>query len=90
MSAAPTEAAERAIDAVRGTRDWLPDDFARLAALESLLLDRFAVIVGPDEERAQVFNLRDLATRQEQKAVPWSDLESAVKSALAKGEGAGP
>jgi histidyl-tRNA synthetase len=34
--------AERPIDAVRGTRDWLPVDFARLAELETLLLDRFA------------------------------------------------
>ena len=33
---------ERPIDAVRGTRDWLPDECARNAALESLLLDRFA------------------------------------------------
>ncbi len=39
---------------------------------------RFAVIVGPDELEKQVFNLRDLATRQEQKALPWSDLEDAV------------
>jgi histidyl-tRNA synthetase len=35
-------AAERPIDEVRGTRDWLPTDFARLDRLESLLLDRFA------------------------------------------------
>lgn len=34
--------AERPIDTVRGTRDWLPGEQARLAALESLLLDRFA------------------------------------------------
>ena len=33
---------ERPIDPVRGTRDWLPTDFARLAELEALLLDRFA------------------------------------------------
>ena len=33
---------ERPVDPVRGTRDWLPNDFARLAELESLLLDRFA------------------------------------------------
>ena len=35
-------AAERPVEAVRGTRDWLSDDCARLGALESLLLDRFA------------------------------------------------
>lgn len=38
----PGRPAERPVDAVRGTRDWLPDDFARLGALEALLLDRFA------------------------------------------------
>lgn len=44
---------------------------------------RVAVIVGPDEMARQVFNLRDLATRQEQKGLAWSDLESAVAAALA-------
>ncbi len=43
---------------------------------------RLAVIVGPDEQGREVFNLRDLATRREQKAVPWADLESTIKSAL--------
>lgn len=37
-----TNAAERPVDLVRGTRDWLPDEWMRLAALEALLLDRFA------------------------------------------------
>ncbi|MBX6314762.1 MAG: histidine--tRNA ligase, partial [Isosphaeraceae bacterium] len=46
---------------------------------------RLAVIVGPDEEARAVFNLRDLATRQEQKAIPWSELESAVARALSEG-----
>ena len=36
------ETTERPVDAVRGTVDRLPDDFARLDALERLLLDRFA------------------------------------------------
>lgn len=44
---------------------------------------RLAVIVGPDEQARQVFNLRNLATRQEQKALPWPDLERAVGQALA-------
>jgi histidyl-tRNA synthetase len=39
---APPPVAERPIDNVRGTRDWLPDEFARLAELEALLLERFA------------------------------------------------
>lgn len=48
-----------------------------------------AVIVGPDEAMRQVFNLRDLATRQEEKAVPWTDLEARVAAALAQ-PGTGP
>ena len=47
---------------------------------------KLAVIVGPDEEGRRVFNLRDLATRQERKAIPWDDLESAVGAALAGAE----
>lgn len=50
---------------------------------------RLAVIVGPDEQGRQVFNLRNLATRQEQKAIPWADLESTVRRALTEIEGAG-
>jgi histidyl-tRNA synthetase len=38
----PPPVAERPIDNVRGTRDWLPAEFARLAALERLLVERFA------------------------------------------------
>jgi histidyl-tRNA synthetase len=41
-----------------------------------------AVIVGPDEQARGVFNLRDLATRQEKKGVPWDDLETTVLTAL--------
>ncbi|MDR3638027.1 MAG: ATP phosphoribosyltransferase regulatory subunit [Isosphaeraceae bacterium] len=37
-----TAAAERPVDLVRGTRDWMPEECARLASLEALLLDRFA------------------------------------------------
>lgn len=43
---------------------------------------KLAVIVGPDEQAREVFNLRDLATRKEQKAIPWAELESAVSRAL--------
>jgi histidyl-tRNA synthetase len=43
---------------------------------------RFAVIVGPDEQEKRAFNLRDLATRKEQKGIPWQDLETAVSAAL--------
>jgi histidyl-tRNA synthetase len=48
---------------------------------------KLALIVGPDEQSRQVFNLRTLATRQEQKAIPWTDLESAVARALKTLEG---
>ncbi len=44
---------------------------------------KFAVIVGPEEQGREVFNLRDLATRQERKAIPWADLETVVAAALA-------
>ena len=40
--ATPTKADERPIDTVRGTADRLPTEYARLAGLETLLLDRFA------------------------------------------------
>jgi histidyl-tRNA synthetase len=43
---------------------------------------RLAVIVGPDEKEKGLFNLRDLATRQERKAIPWSELEVSVAAAL--------
>ncbi len=47
-----------------------------------------AVIVGPDEQASGTFNLRDLATRQERKAIPQADLEAAVVAALANAGGA--
>lgn len=43
---------------------------------------KLAVIVGPDEVSQEVFNLRDLSTRQEQKGIPWSALVDSVKSFL--------
>ena len=43
---------------------------------------RFAVIVGPDEQAKQVFNLRNLTNRQEDKGLAWSVLEDSVESAL--------
>ncbi|HEX8204234.1 MAG TPA: ATP phosphoribosyltransferase regulatory subunit, partial [Isosphaeraceae bacterium] len=48
---------------------------------------QLAVIVGPDEQGRQVFNLRNLTTRVEQKAIPWADLETVVRGALAEIEG---
>jgi histidyl-tRNA synthetase len=43
---------------------------------------RLAVIVGPAEQEAQTFNLRDLSTRQERKAIPWAELEQVIALAL--------
>ena len=48
---------------------------------------RFAVILGPDECDRQVFNLRNLATRQEEKAIAWDALEDRVRQALGELEG---
>ena len=50
---------------------------------------RLALIVGPDEYARQLFNLRNLATRQEEKGIPWGELEIRVKAALRAIEGAG-
>jgi histidyl-tRNA synthetase len=52
---------------------------------------QLAVIVGPDEETNQVFNLRNLTTRAEDKGLAWSVLEDSVASALEinKQQGAG-
>jgi histidyl-tRNA synthetase len=43
---------------------------------------KLAVIVGPDEAAREIFNLRNLATRQEDKGLSWPTLEDSVKSAL--------
>ena len=48
---------------------------------------RLAVIVGPTEQETQTFNLRDLATRQETRAVPWSDLETTIQARFAASPG---
>jgi histidyl-tRNA synthetase len=52
---------------------------------------KLAVIVGPDEAAKQVFNLRNLSSRQEDKGLAWSVLEDSVSSALEilRQEGAG-
>jgi len=38
--------------------------------------------VGPDEAIREVFNLRDLTSRQEDKGLSWSVLEDSVQSVL--------
>jgi len=43
---------------------------------------KLAVIVGPDEVAAEVFNLRSLETRHEDKGLAWSVLEDSVHGAL--------
>ena len=49
---------------------------------------RLAVIVGPAEQDARTFNLRDLSTREERKGIPWADLESVIAGALGPDKGA--
>jgi histidyl-tRNA synthetase len=54
---------ERPIGQVRGTRDWLPDDYARLGELERLLLDCFAR-VGYRPMRTPVLEFVELHERK--------------------------
>lgn len=62
-TATATSETERRVGLVRGTRDWLPADFARLAALERTLLDRFAR-AGYKPARTPVLELTDLHDRK--------------------------
>ncbi|MDG3006746.1 histidine--tRNA ligase [Paludisphaera mucosa] len=43
---------------------------------------KLAVIIGPDEVAAEIFNLRYLETRHEDKGLAWSVLEDSVRGAL--------
>lgn len=63
MSAQLRPPAERPVDSVKGTRHWLPGDYARLGALETLLLDRFAR-AGYDPLRTSVLELSELHERK--------------------------
>ncbi len=47
---------------------------------------RLAVIVGPAEQEAETFNLRDLKTREERKGLPWDALVDEVARALGREE----
>ena len=60
---APAPVAERPIETVRGTRDWLPDEFARRTELEVLLLDRFAR-AGYEPMATPVLEFTDLHERK--------------------------
>lgn len=55
--------AENRVGLVRGTRDWLPDDYERLETLERTLLDRFAR-AGYKRARTPVLELTDLHDRK--------------------------
>ena len=55
--------AERPVGLVRGTRDWLPADYARLAAIERQLLDGFAR-AGYQPMRTPVLEFTDLHERK--------------------------
>jgi histidyl-tRNA synthetase len=56
-------AAEQHVGLVRGTRDWLQRDYARLASLERRLLDQFAR-AGYRPVRTPVLELSDLHERK--------------------------
>ena len=58
-----TTPAERPIGQVRGTRDWLPQEYARLAGLETLLLERFAR-AGYEPMRTPVLEFTELHERK--------------------------
>ena len=59
----PSPAAERPVGLVRGTRDWLPADCARLAALERQLLDGFAR-AGYEPIRTPILEFTELHERK--------------------------
>ena len=63
MSAIEFTAAESPIDSVRGTAERLPSEFARLIALETLLLDRFAR-AGYEPLRTPVLEYTELHERK--------------------------
>ena len=54
---------ESTIPPVRGTRDWLPEEFARLDGIETLLLDRFAR-AGYRRLRTSILEPADLHERK--------------------------
>ncbi|ODT99877.1 MAG: histidine--tRNA ligase [Planctomycetes bacterium SCN 63-9] len=56
-------AAERPIGVVRGTRDWLPADYARLASLERQLIDGF-VQAGYTPMRTPILEFTELHERK--------------------------
>ena len=55
--------AERPVGLVRGTRDWLQEDCARLAAIERQLLDGFAR-AGYQPVRTPILEFTDLHERK--------------------------
>jgi len=57
------DSVERPVGLVRGTRDWLPHDFARLAALERLLLDQFRR-AGYEPMRTPILEFAELHERK--------------------------
>jgi len=57
------ESVERPVGRVRGTRDWLPGDFARVAALERLLLDQFRR-AGYEPMRTPILEFAELHERK--------------------------
>ncbi len=58
-----TPIAEQPVDLVRGTRDWMPGEHARLAAIQTTLLDRFAR-AGYEPVRTPVLEPTELHERK--------------------------
>ena len=83
VGAEPTAVVERPIAPVRGTSDRLPAEFARLAGLERLLLDRFAR-AGYEPMRTPVLEPTELHERKSGAAIVTKLYELA-----ADGHGAG-
>lgn len=67
-TAGSDDAGERPVGLVRGTRDWLPGDYARLARIEATLVERFAR-AGYDPIRIPVLERADLHERKSGAAI---------------------
>ncbi len=80
----PTPVAERPIEAVRGTRDWLPGDSVRLQELQALLLDRFAR-AGYRRMRTPVLEFTELHERKSGAGIVAKLFELAGMAAPAQG-----
>ena len=70
------QVAERPVAPVRGTRDWLPGDHARLAGLERTLLDQFRR-AGYQPMRTPILEFSELHERKSGAGIVAKHLKSA-------------